>query len=402
MSLKNILMLTTEMTLGGAEKVFYEHLMAFSKHYKVYVCLFDTQHIYKGFPFENTLIHLDETAPKNPLSRWLYRKKRLQQIISDYKIDVCISHMEGPNFLNSITNSRCKKILVAHGSITINPQKSFVDKLLSRYVLIPYLYNRADKLVTVSEALKQEHIQIGVDTNKAICIQNFFDVALIQSQAQLPTPIDAVFDKHDVLVNVGRLANQKNQQFLLRVLHHLKQKGRTEKLVIVGEGSLKQDLIALANSLSLRVVAVGIDEATTEADVYFMGAQANPHQFIARSKLFLLSSFNEGFPLVLGESLACGVPIVAVDCPTGPRELLSSEGTYSEKVTSFASLACGNLVRYFTPDEQADIENWAVAISNLLDDKERYQEAKNHCQPKASQYDRPVIVKHWLSLIDSL
>ncbi|HQE11940.1 MAG TPA: hypothetical protein PLQ78_04270 [Flavipsychrobacter sp.] len=123
--MKKILMLTTEMTLGGAEKVFYEHLMAFSKHYKVYVCLFDTQHIYEGFPFENTLIHLDETPPKNPLSRWLYRKKRLQQIISDYKIDVCISHMEGPNFLNSITNSRCKKILVAHGSITINPQKSF-------------------------------------------------------------------------------------------------------------------------------------------------------------------------------------------------------------------------------------------------------------------------------------
>jgi hypothetical protein len=37
-----------------------------------------------------------------------------------------------------------------------------------------------------------------------------------------------------------------------------------------------------------------------------------------------------------------------------------------------------------------------------LDDKERYQEAKNRCQPKASQYDRQVIVKHWLSLIDSL
>ena len=392
-------MLTTELSLGGAEKVFYDHTLAFSEHYNVSVCLFDAQQIYEGFKLDHPVFELDDKKFKNPIKRWRYRKNRLREIIASNKIDVCISHMEGPNFLNSFTPSSCKKILVAHGSINVNPQKTGWDKFFTLNALIPYLYNKADKLITVSRDLMNEHIQAGVKKEKVTCIHNFFEIERIRKMAEEPTIADAVFSKYNVLVNVGRVANQKNQRFLVKLLKHLREQGREEKLMIVGDGDLKQELIAQAHKAGLKVFVNGEGELHEDADLFLMGAQRNPYQFVAKSKLFVLSSFNEGFPLVLGESLACGVPIVSIDCPTGPRELLSAEGNFTKIVTGFEPLDCGNLVRYFTHDETADLKLWVEAIADLLDDPLRYASVNNNCMPKSTQYDRPIILRQWRDVI---
>lgn len=398
--MKNLLFLTTEMLLGGAEKVFYEHIIAFSKHYNVYVCLFDSSHIYEGFRFENRLFQLDDKSFINPAKRWLYRAKRLKQIVQENDIDVCISHMEGPNFLNSFSKAPCKKIVVSHGSIKVNPQKTFWEKIITQSLLIPYLYNRTDKVVAVSSDLAQEHIAAGVSKDKVICIQNFFEIEKILQKAASPTVLDPVFEQANTLINVGRLANQKNQKFLLKLIRYLRDNGRTEKLVLVGDGDLKPELIALAKDLALRVFVNDGSPIDSTADVFFMGAQSNPYPFIIRSKLFVLSSFNEGFPLVLGESLACGVPIVSIDCPTGPRELLAANDAYSDTPHTFVRLACGNLVRYFSDDENNDLNVWKEAIEALLDDDERYQIAKKNCPIKAEQYNLPTIMQQWTRLIE--
>lgn len=392
-------MLTTELTLGGAEKVFYDHTVTFSRHYNVFVCLFDAQNIYEGFKLDCPVFELDNSSFKNPVKRWKYRASHLRQLVEANKIDVCISHMEGPNFLNCFANACCKKILVSHGSIKVNPQKSGMDKFFTRHALIPYLYNKADMVVAVSRDLKQEHIEAGVKKEKVICINNFFEIAQIRNRAEEPTVADAVFSKHNVLINVGRVANQKNQRFLIKLIKHLRQQGRAEKLMIVGDGDLKNDLISQARSLGLRVFVNGENELHEDADIFLMGAQQNPYRFVAKSKLFILSSFNEGFPLVLGEALACGMPIVSVDCPTGPRELLSLKGDFSDAVTTFAPLDCGNLVRYFTQNEAEDLHVWETAIANLLDDEANYQKAKSKCPEKAAQYDRQVIFNQWKTVI---
>jgi glycosyltransferase involved in cell wall biosynthesis len=88
---------------------------------------------------------------------------------------------------------------------------------------------------------------------------------------------------------------------------------QTLPLVIVGDGKLKIELKNKAKSLGI------------ENNVYFAGNQTNPYVWMKHASLFILSSKIEGLGIVLFESLACGTPIISVDCPGGVRDIFKEE-----------------------------------------------------------------------------
>lgn len=113
-----------------------------------------------------------------------------------------------------------------------------------------------------------------------------------------------------VILNVGRLFEQKDQATLLRAFAFMRAR-RPARLVILGEGEYRQHLQNLA-------VELGIHE-----DVAMPGFKSNPFQYMARSAVFVLSSAWEGFGNVLVEALACGTQVVSTDCESGPAEILA-------------------------------------------------------------------------------
>ncbi len=112
-----------------------------------------------------------------------------------------------------------------------------------------------------------------------------------------------------VILAAGRLAAQKGYPTLLMAFAELV-KSRPCRLVVLGEGPERQDLIALARNLE---IAHAVD---------FPGFQINPFAFMAKASAFVLSSVYEGLPTVLIEAMACGTPAISTDCPSGPREIL--------------------------------------------------------------------------------
>jgi glycosyltransferase involved in cell wall biosynthesis len=86
-------------------------------------------------------------------------------------------------------------------------------------------------------------------------------------------------------------------------------------LVLVGQGPLQDELTALAREL-------GISDR-----VVFAGWQENPFAWMANADLFVLSSRFEGFGNVVIEAMACGLPVVSTDCPSGPSEILAGGDT---------------------------------------------------------------------------
>jgi glycosyltransferase involved in cell wall biosynthesis len=114
-----------------------------------------------------------------------------------------------------------------------------------------------------------------------------------------------------VLLAVGSLREAKDFVTLLRGFAILRKRFAV-RLIIYGEGPERSRLARLRCSL-------GLDDC-----VDLPGFAENPYSAMARASLFVLSSRREGSPNVLVESLACGCPVVATDCESGPAEILDA------------------------------------------------------------------------------
>jgi glycosyltransferase involved in cell wall biosynthesis len=121
-----------------------------------------------------------------------------------------------------------------------------------------------------------------------------------------------------VIVAAGRLAPQKNFPMLVRALAEVR-KSADAGLVVLGEGPERSAIERLVRD-------VGLD-----GHVLLPGRVENPFPYMARCRVFALSSSWEGFANVLVEALAMGAPVVATDCPSGPAEILDG-GRYGHLV----------------------------------------------------------------------
>jgi glycosyltransferase involved in cell wall biosynthesis len=114
------------------------------------------------------------------------------------------------------------------------------------------------------------------------------------------------------LVACGRLHIQKDYEFMLRAFAEIKKQCPYAKLTILGTGILESDLREL-------VVSLGIADS-----VYLRGFCKDPLAEMRRHQILLLTSRWEGFANVIVEASSVGTPVIAVDCPYGPAEIIES------------------------------------------------------------------------------
>lgn len=200
-----------------------------------------------------------------------------------------------------------------HTDYTATPVGSSRAAMWKLQTAMRWSYPRADGIVAVSEGV-------------AVAVARFSGlprsrIAIIHNPVRPPSPADkrepctaAVgWAAHEGprLIAVGSLKPAKDFALLLAAFARLR-KAANARLLILGEGPLRAELQALISRLAL------------DGAVDMPGFVANPYPYLARADVFVLSSAWEGFGLVIVEALACGTPVVATDCRSGPREILEN------------------------------------------------------------------------------
>jgi glycosyltransferase involved in cell wall biosynthesis len=222
-----------------------------------------------------------------------------------------------------------KPVVVSARGSDINLYKDLlVIRGLLRYTLL-----KADGVISVSQALKDEMIRLDIQEDKIFVIPNgvdtdkFYPVSKKEARRKLGLPLDK-----KVILSVGALISLKGFDLLIKAMKVLVDEFHQQNLylVIVGEGELRAKLNKLIRSLDLEEY-VSLVGGKPHEDLYLWNSAAD---------LFCLASSREGWPNVVMEALACGTPVVATPVG-GIPEIIHSDRLGLLKERNVAALAGG-------------------------------------------------------------
>lgn len=240
---------------------------------------------------------------------------------------------------------------------------NMLTELFSHYVgfkskMLPFfvrrLYKRADAVVANSRGVADEVIAVTkIDPEKITVIINPKPRQKILAQSKEPAGHDWLDMKTlPVVLAVGRLRVQKNFTLLIRAFESVS-KDIPSRLVIVGGGREEGRLRTL------------ITELGCEDRVSLPGYSDNPYSFMSKADLFVSASLWEGMPNSLLEATVCGLPIIAADCSSGPREILAPDTDYKKRLERGVEQA-----HYGVLTAVDDEEALADALKEILGDAE--------------------------------
>lgn len=173
------------------------------------------------------------------------------------------------------------------------------------------------------------------------------------------------------LVSMGRLTEQKGFDLLLQAFAKIALRYPDWQLLILGRGELREQLSQIRDDLGL------------STQVVFTGALSNPFAVLKRAKLFVMASRNEGFPMAHGEALACGLPVVCTDCPSGPSEMVRQ-----------------GIDGLLVPNQ--NIGALAAAMESLMSNEPERQKLATKAPEVLERFGLDAIVEEWETLINKL
>ncbi|NDJ27749.1 glycosyltransferase [Campylobacter sp. MIT 12-8780] len=352
---------------GGAERVVATLLPSLSLFYEVHIILMNDKISYE---LENAQIHLLENSKpsENALLKFLklpFLALKYKKLCKNLKLDKQFVFLNRPNYialLARIFGLKTPLIINECTTPSVMYQSLSPTSLVNKF-LIQWLYPKADLILANSKGNQEDLIlNFNINASKCKLLYNAIDLEKITQKAN--EPIDF---KDDFILSIGRLDKGKNHALLIKAYARLD----TElKLLILGEGELKDELESLIKSLNLK------------EKVFLLGFDNNPYKYLSKCKFFAFASSFEGFSNVLIEALACHCAVLSSDHKSGAKEL-------------FGDNEFGLLVK--VNDENAMFEGLKIMIENeslrKAYQEKAYQRAKN--------FDKNEIAKKALEFLKS-
>ncbi len=279
--------------------------------------------------------------------------KEIKRAIGEYKPDIIHAHDFRAGLLANLATTRVPVISHVHNNCP------WLRKYGLKSLLFWYTAKKSRFILAVSKSVMDEYIFGERFKEKTIVVGNPVDVSKIRSK------VEGEHTKRYELAFCGRLTKQKNPLMFVEMVEKLKKKFPGISAVMLGDGEMRDE----AES--------SIREKNLQKNIEVLGFVENPVQFMAESKVLVITSSWEGFGLVAVEAMAVGTPVVA-----------NSVGGLVDLVSEEAGKLCYNELDFLNEIERmlTDEDYYSKKVNGALKRADELNNSEEYIQNIRSIY----------------
>ena len=303
--MEKLLVFGYTLDMGGAEKALCDTLNYLANDYEIDLYLLEKKGaLLESIPKNVSVYQIKNNIFNYVLFRYIpfIRKLVINKIANKKDYKLAWGYMEGRS---GTWVSDIKKDIKKYAWIHNDVEKYSIG-ISSKEA--KKTYSNVTKVICVSKEAKDKFIRkYQIDENKVLVIYNYIDEAIIKKKAKEYSVKNDVF----TFVNVAKMRDQKRQDRLVKAGIYLKEKGYKFQIQLIGDGPN-------LSKIKQMVLDNGVDDC-----IKVLGLKTNPYPYIKAGDYFVLSSYMEGYGIVIKEALCLKTKVITTDV-VGPREILEN------------------------------------------------------------------------------
>lgn len=393
--MKKIMLITPMLHQGGFERICVMTARLLQEKYDVVIVVFSLDDV--AFDIAGlTVINLNLKSKNGKIGKIINVLKRalaLTKLQKSLGTDISYSFGMTANIANALSKGAKKKITACHSFEEIKSQ-----------LYMKLIGNNSDVVLCcakkMADLVKQEYAFSNVKE-----LWNPCDIEGILSQSLQAAGEDMAFygQEDKILVSMGREDDVKGFWHLLKVFRRVYEKNNSTKLVIIGDGDFSE-----YKSMA--------EELYISERVLFAGLKKNPFPYLKAASLYVMTSLSEGLPNALVEALTLSLPIVSVNCCSGPAEILHKDWKDAERQKEIFEADFGLLspvlcedknmtVSWKEPDKvelEESEEVLASAVLKMLSHKELADRYRDSAFDRAKDFSKEKYIDELIICMENL